>query len=258
MYDVTLHNLAADARTAADSFARIEFPALTAPELQALLESFCEIDAVENAVAAPEIRIKVRNERYVICTGEKHLMLYDAAHRELPALVLTVGGVMAELDGSAQAARNTSVHEHQLAAAEQESAAPVPRASRPRLLTLGATAGALLGAIIALRMGSRTVVIPGTFHALKSAEVAELEPALVGVYLTGNQPGQHGLVFNRADELKLFELTARSAPQMVGASGEWGRIGPRLVLATNQPGGLIEITGKDTLVYCGEVYRRIP
>jgi hypothetical protein len=99
---------------------------------------------------------------------------------------------------------------------------------------------------------------PALFHPLAPAESAELQLSLPGVYMTGNQPGQHGIVFLTNGELKLFELSARTAPRLVYASGKLGRAGTQLAVATDQPGGSIMVTDRDTLVYCGEVYRRIP
>ena len=258
MYNVTLINLAADARSAADSFGYIERTGLTDAELRTLLQSFSEIDAVENAVAAPEIRMKVRNESYLIRTGEKKLMFYDIIHRELAALVLTVDEVMAELDGSAPGARSASFT-HFLAVPEVPyvPTPPVAVASKPRLLALGTATLVLVGAILWSRFGDRPAV-PVSFHPVLSSEVTELLPSLTGVYLTGNLPGHHGIVFNSAGELKLFELSALTAPRIVYASGELGRSGPRLVWATDQPGGLIEVVDHDTLIYCGESYRRVP
>jgi hypothetical protein len=189
-------------------------------------------------------------------------MLYDVVHRELPALVLTVDDVMAELDGSAQATRSSAVAPFPPGATGDPAAPDLPvyptaTASRPRLLIMGAVALVLLGATAYLRQGPGPAA-PAQFKPVGSAESAELQASLTGVYLTGNQPGHHGIVFISARELKLFELGAVSAPRTVHASSELGRVGPQLVLATDQPGGLIEVTDHDTLVYCGEVYRRIP
>jgi hypothetical protein len=76
--------------------------------------------------------------------------------------------------------------------------------------------------------------------------------------MTGTQPGQHGIVLTTTGELRLFELRAVDAPRVVRATGELGRVGPTLCLATDQPGGLITVPDRDTLVYCGETYKRIP
>jgi hypothetical protein len=76
--------------------------------------------------------------------------------------------------------------------------------------------------------------------------------------MTGTQPGQHGIVLTTTGELRLFELRAVDAPRLVRATGELGHVGRTLCLATDQPGGLITITDRDTWVYCGETYKRIP
>jgi hypothetical protein len=85
-----------------------------------------------------------------------------------------------------------------------------------------------------------------------------LHAALTGVYLTGSEPGQHGIVIMGPGEMKLFELAAVEAPRVVYAGYRPGRIGARLSLATDQPGGVIEVATDGRLVYCGETYQRIP
>jgi hypothetical protein len=263
MYDVVLTRLAPDAHSAADSFARTERDGLTDSDLRILLGSFCAIAAVENAVAAPEIQVKTGRQTFMIRTGQKKLMLYDAVHRELPAFVVGVDEAMAELDGSAPAGRDASVHQH-AADARTQAAARLPPvrpgavASKPRLVAMGAAACALLGLLIFWRMEQRPAGLPAGFQAIQPAESAGLQAALVGVYLTGNQPGQHGIVFISTGDVKLFELMALAPPRIVYASGRLGRVGTKLVLATDQPGGAIEITNRNALIYGGAVYRRIP
>ncbi len=264
MYSISLVNLAADARSAADSLVSIEQTGLTEAEMRSLLQSFSEIDAVENAVAAPEIRVKVRNESYLIRTEQKRLMLYDVVHRELPALVLTLDEIMAELNGSAQAARSAAVPLQGSAALEEPASAhalpvyPVATASKPRLIALGAVALVLLGAIIHLTRSSANDDLPVGFVPVESTELAGLQASLTGVYLTGNEPGQHGIVVTGPDELKLFELGTVEAPRVVYASYTLGRMDSKLCLATDQPGGVIEVSTGGNLTYCGEIYRRIP
>jgi hypothetical protein len=263
MYDVSLINLTADARSAADSLVNIERSGLTGEELKILLQSFSEVDAVENAVAAPEIRVKVRGESYLIRTGQKKLMLYDVLHRELPALVLTLEEALAELDGSASATRNASAPRPPGAEFGESPAPPLPvhpveTAHRPRVITMAAVVFILFGAMIYLQRENGAVAAPASFHPVPPDESAALQSSLTGVYMTGNQPGHHGIVFINAREIKLFELSGATAPRVVYASGELGRVGSQLALATDQPGGLIEVSDHDTLVYCGEAYRRIP
>ena len=263
MYDVTLVNLAADARSAAVTLSPIDRPGLSTEEMRRLLQDFCELDPVQNSVADPEIRVQTRSGKYLLRTGQKKLFLYDILSRERPALVLTVPEVIAELDGSAAAARlplleaplPPLVEENPTWAATPPSPAP---ANRKLLGGMFAVAGLLLGAIVFLALPADEADLSPPFSPLEPAELAALRPSLAGVYMTGSQPGQHGIVIMAGGDLKIFELNAQVAPSVILDTFELGRLGPKLCLATNQPGGFIEVTGRDTLVYCGEIYQRIP
>jgi hypothetical protein len=157
MYNVTLINLAADARSTAVDLERIERPEVSDEELRRLLQNFCEINAVENAAADPEIRVQVRQESYLIRAGQGKLVLYDVLNRELPGHPLTVAEVMAELDGTAIAARAAPILEPAQAgpeggaALEVAVAPPAARLSPLRLIALAAVACVLLGGHILLR-----------------------------------------------------------------------------------------------------------
>lgn len=263
MYDVTLVNLAADARTAAVTLIPIERTALSAEDLRSLLQNFCETDPVQNAVVDPEIRVHAPTGRYVIRTGQKKLFLYDILDRERPALVLTTPEIMAELDGSAAAARLSvlAVPSGPLVADNLAWAATPPVAAVPNRKLLGAmtaVAGLLLGAIVYLGVTAGGPDSTPPLSPLAPDEFVALRPSLAGVYMTGSQPGQHGIVIMAGGELKIFELNAQAAPSVILDTFEPGRLGPKLCLATNQPGGPIEVADRDTLVYCGEVYRRVP
>ncbi|MDD2764756.1 MAG: hypothetical protein PHE83_12370 [Opitutaceae bacterium] len=264
MYNVTLVNLAADARSAAVNLERIERADVSDEELRRLLQDFCAIDAVENVTAAPEIRVQVRQESYLIRAGQGKLALYDVLHRDLPGRLLTVEEIMAELDGRAIAARGaahlapTQADTEGDAALEPAVSLSPARASPLRLIALGAVAGALLGGHILLWLSSRAEETPAGFSRMGAAEAAGLRAALAGVYMTGTQSGQHGIVLTTTGELRLFELRAVDAPRVVHATSVLGRVGPTLCLATDQPGGLITISDRDTWVYCGETYKRIP
>lgn len=264
MYNVTFINLSADARTAAaNDGVNPERRGVAPEELRVLLDNFCELDAVQNVTADPEIRIQTRHENYLVRTGQKKLFLYDVLNREAPAQVLTPAEVIAELDGSAMAARSTAPFMFARMAAIEEpvlAAVAPPRAelNLPRLIAMLALAAVLLGAIIYLRTAGETSSASVHLTPVESTELDGLRAALAGVYMTGSQPGQHGIVLTTTGELKLFEVNALAAPGVVYARGELGRSGAKLFLATNQPGGLIEVVDNDALIYCGETYRRIP
>ncbi|MBI2518196.1 MAG: hypothetical protein HYV95_15045 [Opitutae bacterium] len=263
-YHTILVNFTADVRSVAGKPEHMESRELTDAEVRQLLEAFCGIDPVENEALEPEIRIQVRHDNYLLRTGQKKLIFYDARHRDLPALVLTVEETMKELDGSAEAARSASTLRHALrtgaatAAPFPAARAPETKASRPRLLAFGAITLALLTALVALRWGNRPAALPAQYRPVGDAEAVSLRAGLVGVYMTGNEPGDHGIVVSLAGELKLFELNALTPPRVVYAAVEAGRIGSQPALATDQPGGVITVVDRDTLSYCGETYRRIP
>jgi len=267
MYHVILINLAADARAVAAS-AHVELRDVSPGALEVLLRNFGGIDPIENAVAEAEIRVQIRHESYLLTSENKKLILYDAHRRELPGQILTVEEAMQELDGTASSARAQAMLQAraEAGAVEVPSAGPVPpamapppRASKPRVLALSFTAVLLLAAILWLGGASAAdATIPDEFVPVAAAEIDGLQASLAGVYLTGNEPGQHGIVVTGPGEMKLFELAAVEAPRTVYAGYRPGRIGGKLCLATDQPGGVIEVATDGNLVYGGETYLRIP
>lgn len=263
MYNITLVNLAADARSVA-TYAHVELRDAKPDALLTLLANFCEIDPIENATGDTEIRVQVRHESYLIRTEQKKLILYDTRHRELPGQIFTLEQVMAELDGTAAAARNLAIQSARPEAGTREVAAAGPGAAPAappnplRLAGLVVTAGLLLVTIVWLAAPFSADGTPAGFTAVESGERAGLAAALTGVYLTGNEPGQHGIVLGGAGELKMFELGVVEAPRVIHVSYELGRVEAKLCLATDQPGGLIEVQADGNLLYGGEVYQRIP
>lgn len=263
MYNLTLVNLSADARTAAaNDGGAVELKGISAEELQTLLDNFCGLDAVQNVTADPEIRIQSRHESYLVRTGQKKLFLYDVLNREAPAQVLTPAQVIAELDGSAMASRTSAPFMFARAAVDEPalvvSAPPRDGVNLMRVAVMLVLIAALSGAIHFVRPTDETDTAAGQLVPPDPTEQHGLQLALAGVYMTGAQPGQHGIVLTSTGELKLFEVNSQTAPGVVYAKGRLGRIGPKLALATDQPGGTIQIADNDTLVYCGETYRRIP
>ena len=264
MYNLTLINLSADVRSAAiNEGGNIELKGVSAEDLRALLETFCEIDAVQNVTADPEIRIKTRHETYLVRTGQGKLFLYDVLDREAPAQVLTPEQTIAELDGSALAGRTVApfMMPGLAAYAAQEPepiAAPRDALNLPRAIVMAVIALSLGGAIFYLQEPKFSRAEMALFKPAETAELSALRASLAGVYMTGAQAGDHGIVLSTTGELKLFEVNARAAPGVVYASARIGRSGDKLVLATNQPGGLIEVQDGGSLIYCGETYWRIP
>lgn len=261
MYRVTLINLSPDARTAAPALVPVERELADAGALRGLLETFLGVDPVENATADPEIRIRVRQESYAVRLGQKRLILQDAHQRDLPAQILGLAEVMAELDGSAGRARAQLQREREAAAAPP-AAPPMPVGTRdaihgPRLLAL---VGLVLLQAVSLGWlwwperedGAREVV------RVPAVEAEALLSLHAGVYLTGDRPGEHGIALTTGGELTLFELQAVNAPRVVRVEARLVRRDGALAFATDQPGRAITVQDRDTLVFGGELYRRIP
>jgi hypothetical protein len=265
MFNLILVNLTPDARAVA-AHAHVEQRNVTSGALRGLLGNFCEIDPIENAAGETEIRVNVRHEKYLLRTEQRKVVLYDVNQRDLPGQLLTVDQVMVELDGTAAAARQQAVQQaRSLTTAPfmiQQAlpvSAPPPKASKPRVVALSATAVLLLAGIIwlAVPRGGGNGALAG-FTPVAAAELDRVHATLAGVYLTGSEPGQHGIVVTGAGEFKLVELAAVDAPRVVYAAYRPGRIGDKLHLATDQPGGAIEVLPDGNLLYCGETYMRLP
>ncbi len=258
MYRVILINLSPDARSVMISGNEI-LSAVTPADLRQLLENFAAIDPIENATVETEIRVSVRHENYLLRSANARLILYDVRQRELPGQILPLENIMAELDGSAAAARTQAILQMRSEAEPTPEPSVAPGRVRRRSMLIPLTIIVVL--LIAVNrefFPPSTSRFPANFIRATESETKHLHASLTGVYLTGNDPGDHGMVMNGSDDLKFFELGAQAAPRVVYATFVPGRIGSRVFLATDQPGGLIELRSNDVLVYCGENYRRIP
>ncbi len=259
MYRVTLIHLSPDAgSTGAES--RVDHGKMSGGELREMLVNFCAIDEVEHATIEPEIRVQVRDESYVLRAGHKNLVLYDVLDRAAPGQVVSVDEAMAELDGTARAAR-TALPWQKLQA-EARAAVPVvvpvsPRAVLGRRIALGVAALVLIAAAAFAHWWWEPDVAELAGSAIPPEEMTAVQDSVAGVYLTGNEPGDHGLVIMPTGELRLFEFRGTEAPRVVHARYQPVRAGPALALVTDQPGGVALVRNADTLVYCGETYVRV-
>ncbi len=268
MFNVTLVNLTPDATTAVEGHAPVDLGRIPANELLALLEVFAAIDAVQNLKVDPEIRVQTRRDRFIIRTGQGKLLLYDARRLSEPAYVYSAGEIIAELDGTAAALRTAAPYSvspfvsGDSAGTEPgaiDSLPPLPvSAERTWPFALIGLTVLLAGYITYSEFSAADVTARPDLTALTPAERLTEDSSLTGVYMTGSQPGQHGIVVLGDGNLKLFTVNAEAAPSVVYATYKLGRLGTSLHLATDQPGGPIKVTEQKTLEYGGENYERIP
>lgn len=268
MLDVTLINLARDARSSIEGGGPIPLGPLSADELTTLLDVFSQLDPVQNIKADPEIHVRTKRERYIIRTGQKKLLLYDARRLSEPAYVVSLDEIIAELDGSAAARRTAppmpfAVREDGQATAggffSSEEIPPVPVVpARSWALPLLGVVVLLSGYIAYSELAGNDAAPQPALTALTPTERLSEDSTLTAVYMTGSDPGQHGIVILGDGKLKLFRVNAQAAPSVVHGTYQLGRLGPKLCLATDQPGGMITVAERDSLQYGGETYRRIP
>lgn len=267
MFYVTCVNLTADARNGDAGSGPRRTVEMSADRLVALLEVFAEIDAGENNAADPEIRIESRRNRFVIRTAQKRLFLHNPRDLTEPTYVLSAREIIAELDGSAAEARRTAPPVPLPLATEGRTTGdgeflnefPARLPADPPSFPFGllALVFALGGYIVYAEFFAPHGDEPPALAPLSAPELVAEESSLVGSYMTGIEPGHHGIVILTGGRLELFQVNARGGPGTVYGTYTLGRKNGELALSIDQPGGLIKVNSRDALEYCGETYKRI-
>lgn len=263
MFNVTLVNLSPDARTADAALGALKRENVPPSEVIALLEAFRGLDPLQYD-ADPEIRVVALHGSFFIRTERGKLFFYDARNRAEPACELSIPEIMAELDGSAMLARTAvpfdlyPAAEGRLAGQGSALQMPLPPARRRSPVVQAVLFPLLLVAVLALRYGPGWLAAEPALERIAPADVDTVRRALTGVYLTGSEAGQHGIVVLESGDIRFFQLNEQVAPSVIYDVYTPGRRGAALFLQTSQPGGLIEVGGPLTLLYGGEIYQRIP
>jgi hypothetical protein len=264
MFKITLINLAKDATQASRDLGRQNLGDVPPAETRLLLERFQGLDFIQNFEADPEILLETRRYKRVVRVNHGKLCLYNPGNHLESGLQLTPDEIIAELDGSTAARSARSLFAEPpspLLALRREPATPgLTLPLRPRLrASLAALALGLAGYLAYAALSAEPASAAERFEPLiESKQNESLLTNLVGVYMTGNRPGDHGLVLDAGGALKLFELNSLGAPSLIRDTYRVGRIDGMLCGLCNQPGGPIWMNGRDTLTYCGETYRRLP
>src|SRR5689334_14769362 len=220
-FSVTLVALEADGSRANAELGENRLGDVPAEELQQLLERFRVIDPIELVTADPEIIIENRRSKFVVRAGEGKLYLQDKSKFDDPTLALTSAEILAELDGSAKADRirraNEAKEREVAALAAEREAQPiiVPVVQQPPS-ALGASHRAGLAAVAACLLGyigfslwpsAGAAESELNFELLTDAkEVTRLRTEVVGVYMTGSQPGDHGIALTADGAVRFFTL----------------------------------------------------
>lgn len=237
---------------------------LSAGEVRALLEQFRALDAIQNAEVDPEIHLEVRRHKHVVRTGQGRLFLSDPRNMFEPALVLTIDEIIAELDGSAAAARTRApfVAPHNTAE-EPTVVAPMPRPVSPlrpyHRMALAGLAFCLAGYLVHAHLAGDPGAPAVDFEPLTDEQQIESQrESLAGVYMTGSLPGHHGIALSADGTMKLFQLNSQGTPSLIQDTYRVGRVEGAPAMLSHQPGGVLRMRGAKTLVFCGESYQRLP
>jgi len=229
-------------------------------ELRALFETFRELDPTQNFQGEPSISVRYRGARFSILTSQRRLLLYDLNKRDQPALSLEPEELLAELDGSAAEARAAQLRATYAPFPLEEEPAYVPPPTQPRKFpgVLSAlTAAAVLCTTLLFALTDSAKAPLKAIPLEDSAAIALKRKAVAGVYLTGQNQGDHGLVLNEDGSLKLFHIFAELPPGLIFDEYQPALIEGHPCLVTTQPGGIIRIIDGDTLVYSDETYTRV-
>ena len=270
VFSITLVNLQSDASRASPDFGRKVVDNISAEELRLLFERFCAIDPIQNVEAEPEIIVEYRRKQSIVSTGQRKLYLRSARRTDEPVLVFTPQDIIAELDGSAMTARTQRTVPARADYASNESAntseSTLPNLEPPptavlragHRVALVALALGLLGYLGSSVLNVQSTAVKPAFVPIKNGpETEKLAKELAGVYMTGLQPGEHGLALTASGTITFFQVNALNAPNRILDTFVFGRVGEQLCLLSHQPGGIIRFEVPDSLVFCGETYRRL-
>ncbi len=264
MFRTTVVNFDPNTAQASPAFGAQEVGDLSGDELRELLEIFRGIDPIQNVEADPEVHVESRRSRYVIRTGQNRLLFSDPRKVLEPALVLSPEAIVAELDGSAAAARTRAPFVIPPTASTepvlQTAAVPTVSALRlPHRIAFAVAAVVLAGYIAYPTLSAEPVPPPPYFTPFADAKQEDAQrEALSGVYMTGAQAGQTGIALTADGSLRLFQINTQGTPSLIQDTYRLGRIGNVVYILSNQPGGPIRVNEGNTLSFCGETYSRLP
>lgn len=268
MIRVTIVRFDPDSGRAASDLPDQNAGGLAAAELVALLGRFRTLDPIENVEAEPEIVLDTGRQKFVVTTLLGRLHLIEPRKAFGTALVLSPDEVVAEIDGSAAAARNRTLADaraqNRSPAVIATSVAPplptnkAPGRAMPRRIALGAAACVLATYVSISQLALRRPPPRVDFEPIKDArQNAAYGRDLAGVYMTGNQPGDYGISVGEDGALKLFQLNAQATPSLLRDTGRIGRIDGQLALLGNLPGGPLRFKGKSSLTFSGLTFQRV-
>ena len=264
MFRTTLVNLAPDAAVTKPEAGPSYLGELSHETMGKLLETFRTLDEAEVAKAEPEIIIETRRQKHIVRTSQGRLHLYDARDPLAPAHTLNVSQLLAEIDGSAHAARSLPPFQYAdktppLPAVAAKTTRAAAGLLRPwQRIALGAVSLGLAVYVGSALLASRAISTDDGFEAVTDTRAGEgFRNQVAGVYMTGQQPGDHGIALTADGHLKLFQLNAQGTPSLLRDTYRIGHLGGQLAALGTETKVILRFKDPGQLTNGGEKYRRI-
>ncbi len=252
MFRVSTVHLSPDATTASPTLGTTDLGEISAADLLTLLQRLRDVDALQVVDAEPHLLVVARSGRFIVRTGRKKLFLYDARDAVQPYAELTAEEIVAQLE------RNVAPSPPPADAVSAEAAAAVRRAAPHRGI-----AAAILAAGLALNgytlysvFYTESVNEPPAVTLLTDPDdLAARQHAVLGVYVTGDKPGDRAITVLPDGRIKFTELGSTSGVVNNTDTYRLGKRANKFCLATAES-GVIDIFDGDTLIYFRDSYRR--
>lgn len=253
LYDITLSQLAPDAKKADFDYGTIERPKTTEKDLRTLLMAATALAPKVTYPLTPEIRIAAPTGRYVVQLKEGRLQFVSWASAKsrggnptFEQIIGIVSGEIAEGDPAFEAAPTAPIDEK---------------------MSAGKSRGLFIALMVFIIIGVNGFTFwnakkpPGNFlpkfQLIEPAPAARLLTSTAGAYETGRDPGDRRLQIAKDGGVVWIKFGAgRSVKQQntftVQAAESAGK--PALLTSTNS---MITIKDPTTLVYFGDTYIRV-
>ena len=248
MFKVTLINLSPDGSVADLSFGTEPLGELDEGQFANLLESFRNLDPLQNSAAEPEISVENRRGKFIIRTGQAKLFLYDASDNAAPYSELSTEEIIRQLTSTPLTAAPWD--------ASSPAAAPARTPHRGIAITMLIAGLALNGyTLYSVFYVDDVNKKPAIVLITDATELTARQNSVVGRYATGNESGDRVIIVGADGRIHFSEIRANDSKPESTDTYQIGRYGEQLCLITPES-GVIDITNLTTLTYYRDIYRR--
>lgn len=248
MYRITTFRLGPDARRVSAGSESVDRGELNAAELAVLLDSFAEIDPVDNEEQDPHIVVSGRTAKLIVRTSRGRLQVYDVRDHAAPGIEMSVPQILERLDRSVE---TTSPF-----APEPDVAQPAPTAPHRSIAFAMLLVGLVLnGYILYSAFYVESVNKKPEVKLITDAdELKTRQASVLGIYATGNKTGDRVIEVLPGGQVRFYEIGLKGPINENKDTYSLGRHDGVVCLSTTDS-GVVDLAG-DTLVYYKDVYQK--